>query len=162
MLTWWWRVPRFLLPPVRGRRREEVERGGRVVERVYRFVRSSAEEVARKRLVELGAIGERVRVRRGEVCAVKRKVSVKVVGSSRSPVEGVVGAGVRGIEAMKPWRVFSYVPVMTWRWIVSGEVVSVGGAVVAAGAASAGADSRLRLGAILGDVCGVEEWDMRR
>jgi len=62
------------------------------------------------RFLVLGPAGEMASVRNGEVCAAKRKVSVKMAGRMMSlPVEMpetrvLVGGG---IFTMKPWRVFS-------------------------------------------------------
>lgn len=73
---------------------------------------SSAEEVARIRFLkpEPEEAGETVRVWMGDVCAVKRKESVKVAGSDMEFLSVVVVGGLggdSGMETMKPWRVFS-------------------------------------------------------
>lgn len=70
-------------------------------------MRSSAEEVAKMRFLVLGAEGEMVRVRSGDVWAEKRKVSVKVVGREISSEEAAAAEVCGGMLAMKPWRVFS-------------------------------------------------------
>lgn len=58
----------------------------------------------------------------GDVWAVKRKESAKVAGSEMEFLSTVVG-GLKdsGMETMKPWRVFSYEPVITWKFMATGE-----------------------------------------
>jgi hypothetical protein len=103
VLRWLCKVPRCRFRPEvdEGFSSEgSAEIGGREVLSVYRFIRSSADDVARMRFLVLGADGEMVRVRRGEVCALKRNVSEKVAGREISVV--LLEAGSAGIEAMKP------------------------------------------------------------
>lgn len=58
----------------------------------------------------------------GDVWAVKRKESVKVAGSGMEFLSTAAG-GLNdwGIETMKPWRVFSYEPVITWKFMAVGR-----------------------------------------
>lgn len=58
----------------------------------------------------------------GDVWAVKRKESVKVAGSGMEFVSTAAGGLTdSGMETMKPWRVFSYEPVITWKFTAVGR-----------------------------------------
>ena len=63
--------------------------GGGVVDRLYRFIRSSELPVAKVRLLD-SVGGDRARQRMDEACAAKRKVSEKLTLSSSGAEDDVV------------------------------------------------------------------------
>lgn len=88
-------------------------------------MRESEEPVARSVLEDVSDGGERARQRTEEVWAVKRKVSAKemvdFVGSSAGDLVALQGTSgspsdwkrmSEGIDAIMPWRIRSYDPVM--------------------------------------------------
>ena len=99
-----------------GRDSSDLDFGG-VVDRLYRLIRSSELPVARMRLSESDG-GDRARQRIEEVCAAKRKVSVKSTSWSSEPFTSdseveldVDFSNVEGIFAAKPCSTRSYEPV---------------------------------------------------